>query len=275
MDLLGYVFMQRALLEAVLVGGICALAGVFVVLNGLSFIGAGISHSAFGGIALGFLLGTDPVLTALVFVLLVTLGIGEVKERSILQHDTIVGIFFAATMAFGVLAIGLLKGTYIDVFGYLFGNILALTAADLWQSAILAAAILALVLLLYKELVAITFDREFSRVIGIPVRALSTLLLVMIAVSIVLSVKSVGIVLVSALIVTPAATARLLTRSFPAMLLCSTIVGIGSSVLGLFLSVWFDISSGAAMVLTSTAVFFVSWLGHHLWTTKAGLPPTS
>lgn len=259
-ELLSHTFMQRALIEAVLVGGICALIGVYVVLNGLSFIGAGISHSTFAGVAIGLLLGINPLITALLFSTAVALSIGWVSEKTDLKHDTSVGIFFAATMAFGVLLIGMMKDFYVDVFSYLFGNILALTAADIWISLGMTLLIGAMIILLYKEFLALSFDAEIASVMGLPVRTLHYLLLVLIALTVVLSVKSVGVVLVSALIVTPAAAAYQLTVSFRRMMLLSVIIGIGSAVSGLLLSYWIDVPSGAGIVLVATLVFFASWL---------------
>ncbi len=260
MDILSHTFMQRALIEAVLVGGVCALIGVYVVLNGLSFIGAGISHSTFAGVGMGLLLGIDPVWTALLFSTGVAVSIGAVSERSALSHDTAVGIFFAATMALGVLLISLMDNYYVDIFSYLFGNILALTAGDIWMSAGMAALIAAIIALLFKEFLALSFDAELAGVMGLPVRSLRYLLLVLMALTVVLSVKSVGIVLVSALIVTPAAAAQQLTRSFKRMMLLSVVFGAGSSVAGLLLSYWINVPSGAGIVLVATLVFFVAWL---------------
>lgn len=258
-ELFSHTFMQRALLEAVLIGGICAVIGVYVVLNGLSFIGAGISHSTFAGVAIGLLIGVDPLITALLFSSLVALSIGWVSERTDLKNDTSVGIFFAATMALGVLLIGFLKDYYVDVFSYLFGNILALTATDLWISLVMTAIVVLVVTALFKELLALSFDAEVAAVMGLPVRLLHYLLLLLIALTVVLSVKAVGVVLVSALIVTPAAAAYQLTVSFRRMMLLSVIIGIGSSVGGLLLSYWIDFPSGAGIVLIATLVFFLSW----------------
>ena len=255
--------MQRALIEAVLVGGVCALIGVYVVLNGLSFIGAGISHSTFAGVGFGLLLGVDPVWTALLFSTGVAVSIGAVSERSELSNDTAVGIFFAATMALGVLLISLMDNYYVDIFSYLFGNILALTTGDLWLSAGMAALIAVIIALLYKEFLALSFDAQLANVMGLPVRRLRYLLLVLMALTVVLSVKSVGIVLVSALIVTPAAAAQQLTRSFNRMLLLSVLFGIASSVAGLLLSYWINVPSGAGIVLVTTVVFFASWAVAH------------
>ncbi len=259
-DLLSHTFMQRALIEAVLVGGICAVIGVYVVLNGLSFIGAGISHSTFAGVVIGLLLGIDPLVTALLFSTAVAVSIGWVSEKTDLKHDTSVGIFFAATMALGVLLIGFLKDYYVDVFSYLFGNILALTSTDLWVSLVMTLLIAGIVFALFKEFLALSFDAEVAAVMGLPVRLLHYLLLVLIALTVVLSVKSVGVVLVSALIVTPAAAAYQLTVNFRRMMLLSVLIGVGSSLSGLLLSYWIDFPSGAGIVLIATVVFFLSWM---------------
>ena len=260
MTLFEYPFMTRALIEAVLIGTACAVIGVYVVLNGLSFIGAGISHSTFAGVALGLLLGVEPVFGALVFSTIVALSIGYVSEKAELKRDTSVGIFFAATMAFGILLIGFMDDYYVDVFSYLFGNLLALSTADLWFSAILLLIILSTVGLLYKEFLALSFDAEMAKVMGLPVRSLFYILLVLISLTVVLSVKAVGVVLVSALIVTPAAAAQQLTKNFHRMMLYAVLAGVFSSVTGLLISYYVNVPSGAAIVLIATSVFFLAWL---------------
>jgi ABC-type Mn2+/Zn2+ transport system permease subunit len=260
MEMFGYTFMQHALLEAVIIGALCAVIGVYVVLNSLSFIGAGISHAAFGGIALGILIGVDPVLSALLFCVGVALSIGAVSERGALKHDTAVGIFFASTMALGVVLISLQKGYVLDLFSYMFGNILAITKGDLLLSAVTALVIFAVVIALWKEFLAMSFDRELAHVMGLPARGLYYLLLVLMSVTIVISMKSVGIVLVSALLVTPAASAHQLTKTFGGMMALSLAFGVGSSVAGLILSYMVNIPSGACIVLVATTVFFLSWL---------------
>lgn len=259
-DILSYTFMQRALASSVLIGAMCAVVGVYVVLRGLSFIGAGIAHASFGGVALGFLLGLNPVLTAIAFCLVTAWGIGFVTRRGEVKEDTAIGVFFASTMALGILFIGLMRGYNVDLFGYLFGSVLAVTAADLWISGGLALAVLLVVGLLYKELLFITFDPEMAEAAGLPVAKLYFLLLSLIALTIVLSIKVVGIILVSALIVTPAAAAYQLTDDFRRMMALSVLLGVGSALVGLFLSYWLDIASGATIVLTATVVFFLAAL---------------
>jgi len=258
LELLSYTFMQRALAAGALIGALCAVIGVYVVLKGLSFIGAGIAHASFGGVALGFVLGVNPVLTAIVFCLLTAWGIGLASHKGRIKEDTAVGIFFASTMALGILLVGLTRGYNVDLFGYLFGSILAVTPQDVWATIGLGAMVLVVVGLLFKELLFITFDPEMAEVTGVPAEKLYFLLLSLIAVTIVISIKVVGIVLVSALIVTPAAAAYQLTENFRRMMVLSVVFGVGSTVGGLLLSYWLNTASGATIVLLATLAFFAA-----------------
>lgn len=260
MEILGYTFMQRALWSATLIGALCALIGVYVVLRSMSFIGAGIAHASFGGVALGFILGVNPFFTTVIFCTLTAWAIAFVSEGQKIREDTAVGIFFASTMAFGVLLIGLMRGYNVDLYGYIFGNILAVSRFDLYTSLILGVVVLGLIVLFYKEFLLLTFDPEMARVVGLPVRTLNLLMLTLVALTVVLSIKSVGVVLVSALIVTPAASAFLLTDDFKKMMWISVGIGVGGSWLGLFLSTWLNVASGAAIVMTVTLIFFLCFL---------------
>jgi len=260
MEILGYTFMQRALWSATLIGALCALIGVYVVLRSMSFIGAGIAHASFGGVALGFILGVNPFFTTVLFCTLTAWAIAFVSEGQKIREDTAVGIFFASTMAFGVLLIGLMRGYNVDLYGYIFGNILAVSRFDLYSSLILGVMVLGLIVLFYKEFLLLTFDPEMARVVGLPVRTLNLLMLTLVALTVVLSIKSVGVVLVSALIVTPAASAFLLTDDFKKMMWISVAIGVGGSWLGLFLSTWLNVASGAAIVMTVTLIFFLCFL---------------
>jgi ABC-type Mn2+/Zn2+ transport system permease subunit len=259
-ELLGYQFMQRALLAGILIGIVCAVIGTYVVLKGLSFIGAGIAHASFGGVALGFILNINPVLTAVFFCLGTAWGIGLVARRGRIREDTAVGIFFASTMALGVLIIGLMKVYNVELWGYLFGDILALSAPDVRIVAGLSAAVLLLVGMFFKELLFVTFDAEMAAVTGVPAARIYFLLISLIALTVVLSIKTVGIVLVSALLVTPAAAAYQLTESFRRMMVLSVVIGVGSTVGGLLLSYRLNTASGATIVLLSTLAFFASLL---------------
>lgn len=258
MTILQYAFMQRALIAAVLIGGACALIGVYVVLRGLAFIGSGIAHASFGGVALGYLLGWNLTLSALGFCLAVAVGIGWVSRRGRVREDTAIGVFFSSTMALGVLIIGLLRGYNVDLFGYLFGSILAVTPGDLWWTVGLSLAVLATIRLFFKELLITTFDPGTARAMGMRVDALHFLLLGLLAIIVVVSIKVVGIVLVSALIVTPAAAAYQWAEDFVPMMGLSVAIGVSSAVGGLFISYWLNTASGASIVLLSTLVFFAA-----------------
>jgi ABC-type Mn2+/Zn2+ transport system permease subunit len=258
MELLSYHYMQRALFAGTLIGIVCAVIGTYVVLKGLSFIGAGIAHASFGGVALGFYLNLNPVLTAVIFCLATAWGIGLVSRKGRVKEDTAVGIFFASTMALGILLIGLMRGYNVDLFGYLFGSILAVSRDDVWITLGLGAAVLLLVLLFFKELLFVTFDAEMAAVTGVPAARIYFLLITLIALTVVLSIKVVGIVLVSALLVTPAAAAYQLTENFRRMMLLSILIGVSSTVGGLLLSDRLNTASGATIVLLSTLIFFIA-----------------
>jgi ABC-type Mn2+/Zn2+ transport system permease subunit len=252
--------MQRALIAGTLIGAVCAIIGTYVVLKGLSFIGAGIAHASFGGVALGFFLKLNPVLTAVFFCLGTAWGIGLVSRKGQVKEDTAVGIFFASTMALGILIIGFIKGYNVDLFGYLFGSILAVSGDDIWITVGLSAAVLILVLLFFKELLFVVFDAEMAAVTGVPAARIYFLLISLIALTVVLSIKVVGIVLVSALLVTPAAAAYQLTENFRRMMLLSILIGVASTVGGLLLSYELGTASGPTIVLLSTLIFFISAL---------------
>jgi ABC-type Mn2+/Zn2+ transport system permease subunit len=255
-ELLGFAFMQRALLAGALIGAVCAIIGVYVVLKGLSFIGAGIAHASFGGVALGFILGINPILTAIAFCLATAWSIGLVARKIQVKEDTAIGIFFASTMALGILFIGVMRGYNIDLFGYLFGNILAVGEQDIWITLGLGIGVLVVVGLFFKELMFVTFDAEMAEVTGVPAGKVFFLLISLIALTIVLSIKVVGIVLVSALIVTPAAAAYQLTEDFRRMMALAVVIGVGSAAGGLLLSYPLNTASGSTIVLLATLVFF-------------------
>jgi zinc transport system permease protein len=251
-------FMVRALVAGVLVSILLSMLGFFVVLRKMSFIGVGIAHAAFGGVALGQLLGVPVFLFASVFSVAAGLGIGAVTRRGKIKEDTAIGIFFAAGMALGVLFLALKPGYTSDIMSYLFGSILAVSAADLWIIGIVALIILTLLTLFFKGFLATSFDAELARASGIPETFLFYLLLGMVSVGIVASIKIVGIVLVSALLVLPAATARQWSRRYGVVLVLSLLFGLAYTVGGLMLSYWLDIPSGAAIVILGVLVFLLS-----------------
>ena len=255
-DLLSYGFMQRALLAGVLAGLLCGVLGFFVVLKRLSFIGVGISHSAFGGIAIGIVLGVEPLVAAAVFATLVAWGIGWLSRAGRLHEDTSIGILFSSTMALGVALISLSHAYQVDLFGYLFGNILSVSPRDLGLLAAIALFALAGVGLLFKEFLFVAFDEEVARASGLPVTALSFLLLTCLALAVVAAIRVVGIILVEALLVIPAALGYQLAQGYRTMLCISVLSAVLSAVAGLFISYFFNVAAGATIVLVLTVVFF-------------------
>ena len=260
MDLLQFAFMQRALAAGVLIGLLCAVVGTYVVHKGLSFMGAGIAHASFGGVALGVWLGIHPLLSALVFCLAVGLGIAWLSLNTQVREDTAIGIFFASTMALGILVIGLIQGYRQDLFGYLFGSILSVSAADLWIILACAALVLVLLWLFGKDLLFVIFDAEGAAVSGLSANGLYYLLIALVTLTVVVSIKVVGIVLVSALLITPAAAASQLSERFGRILVYAAGISVASTLAGLLLSYAWDTASGATIVMVVTAVFLLTSL---------------
>ncbi len=257
-DLLSYGFMQRALLAGVLVGVLCGVLGFFVVLKRLSFIGVGISHSAFGGIAIGVLCGVEPLLAAAVFASGVAWGIGWLSRKGRLHEDTAIGILFSSAMALGVALISLSRAYQVDLFGYLFGNILAVSSSDLWMLAAICLTVLAAVSLLFKELLFLAFDEEVARANGLPVTPLYFLLLTCLALAVVAAIRVVGLILVEALLVIPAAIGYQLARGYRAMLGISAASAVLAAIAGLFVSYFLNVAAGATIVLVLAAFFFLA-----------------
>jgi len=253
-------FMQNAFLGGLLVSLVCGLLSVFIVLRRMAFVGAGISHSAFGGVALGFLLQVDPFWTGLLFSILVAFLIESIHSRGRIEEDTAIGIFFAASMALGVIFLHFSKTYNADIFGILFGNILSIGPTQLMQVTVVALIVLLFLGCFYKELVFISFDEEMAWVSGIPVKTLRYLLLAVLALVIIVAIYLVGIILVSALLVIPAAVARNLTHHIRKMLLVSAGVAVGSTLGGLELSYRIDLPSGSTIVIILALLFFLSTL---------------
>lgn len=258
-DILAYDFMQRALLAGIFAGILCSYVAFFVVLKRLAFVGVGISHSAFGGVAIGLFLGIDPVLTGGIFAVLVAWAIGFASRHGNIHEDVSIGVFFSVAMAFGITLVGLIKGYYVDLFSFLFGNILAVNVQDLWVLAGSGGVVILLLNIFFKELLFMCFDEEMAMANGIPVNFLHYLLLTCIAVTVVVAVKVVGVILASALLVIPAAAAYELTRNFRLMLVISVAAGILSAVGGLCLSYYFNLPSGSTIVLLAGALFLAAF----------------
>ena len=263
-EFLSYEFGRRALLAGLIVGLGCAVLAFFVVLRRMAFVGVGISHAALGGVALGVLLGVDPLVAALVFSVAVAWLIGAIGGRGRLSEETAIGIFFPTAMALGVALMARTPDYRQSLLGYLFGNILLVRDVDLVLAAVLVGSALVTTMLLFKELLFISVDEETARAAGLPAERLRYLLLTLIAVTIVSAIKVVGIVLVSAFLVIPAATAQLIAPSMRTMLLLSVAVAVLSVVGGLWISWVADLPSGAAIVLVAAAFFVLTMLGQRV-----------
>jgi ABC-type Mn2+/Zn2+ transport system permease subunit len=258
LDLLTYDFMQRSLLAAAMVGGLCSVIGVFVVLRGLAFLGAGTAHAAFAGVALGYLMSWPPLLMAILFGLATVWITGWVEEKGRMKLDVSIGILYTATMALAILFIGLMKTYNAEIYGYLFGNVLAVTSEELLTIAGLSIVVIGAIVLFSKELYFIAFDQEMAEASGVPARRIFFLLLTLIALTVVISLKTVGAILVFAMILIPASTAYQLTHSLSTLTWYSVLIGITCSVGGVLISSYWDIPSGPAIVLLATVLFFVA-----------------
>lgn len=259
LEVLQYQFMQNALLAGLLAAVACGIVGVYVVVKKIVFISGGIAHASFGGIGLGYLLGINPVLGAMAFTVASSLGIGLVIRRTRLPEDTAIGILWAMGMALGIIFIGLAPGYAPDLFSYLFGNILTVPFFDLMLILILDMVIIALVALLYKEFLYLSFDEEFSTVSGVPTEGLYLLLLCLVALTVVVLIRVVGIILVIALLTIPAALARQFTHSLKKMMLLAILAGVFFTFSGLWISYVLNLASGATIILVSGTTLFISF----------------
>jgi manganese/iron transport system permease protein len=258
LDPLAYDFFLRALVAAALVGLACAVVGTFMVLRGFAFMGDALSHAAFPGVVVAYLLRGPFYLGAAVAAVATALAIGWVSRRGGLRSDTAIGVLFAGMFALGVFLFSLIPNYVGDLFGFLFGEVLGIGVGDLIALVLLTAGVLAVVAVLWKELLYSTFDPLGAAASGLPVERLDYLFLALIALTIVVSLQSVGIILVVAMLVTPAATAQLVTRSFGRLVATSAGIGVLAPIVGLYLSFWVNSASGATIVLVETAVFAVT-----------------
>jgi manganese/iron transport system permease protein len=254
---LGTMIFIRALVASALVGVVCAVVGTYVVLRGIAFIGDAVAHAGFPGVVAAYMLGIPFYIGAAVAAVSTALAIGWVTKRAGIRQDTAIGVLFAGTFALGVFMFSAIKGYVADLFGFLLGNVLAIGATDLVALLVLGTGVVVVVALLWKELLYATFDPLGAAASGIPVDRLEYLFLALVALTIVVSLQAVGIILVVAMLITPAATAQLVTVRFTRLMLVAALVGIASSIAGLYLSYWLDVASGATIVLVQTATFLV------------------
>jgi ABC-type Mn2+/Zn2+ transport system permease subunit len=257
---LSYPFMVRALLAAIMVGVLCPVVGSYMVLKGLSFFGDALAHAILPGVVLTFLLGWPMAIGALASALIAAFLIGVISQRSTLQEDTAIGIVFAGAFALGVAMLSTATNYAVDLTHILFGDVLGVSQTDLWVILALGAVVLGAIVILYKEFLVLTFDPVLALVLRLPATGLRYLLLGLIALTVVTSLQTVGIALVLAMLVTPAATARIITRRLPAMMAVAAALGVISNVTGLYISYYLNIASGPTMVLVATLFFGLVFL---------------
>ncbi len=254
---LTYPFMQRGLLAAIIVGVVCAVIGSYVVLRGLAFMGDALAHAVLPGIAVAFLVGRNILVGAFLAAIITALGIGLVQRQGRLREDSAVGIMFVGAFALGILLISSMRSYSVDLTHILFGDVLAVSLQDLAMMSALGVSILVIVLLLYKEFLLVSFDPIMAATTGLPVTWLNNGLLILLSLTIVTGLQVVGNILVVAMLIAPAATAYQLTDELWHMMLLSVVFGVVSAIVGLYLSFWLGVASGAAIVLTAVIMFFV------------------
>jgi manganese/iron transport system permease protein len=271
---LAFPFFVRALVASAIVGLVCAVVGSYMVLRGLAFMGDALSHSAFPGVVAAYLLKGPFYLGAAIAAVGTALAIGWVTRRGQLRGDTAIGVLFAGMFALGIFLFSLIPNYVGDLFGFLFGEVLGIGVGDLIALTGLAIVVLAIVALLWKELLYATFDPLGAAASGLPVVRLDYLFLALIALTIVISLQAVGIILVVAMLVTPAATGQILSQSFGRLVAVAIVIGIVSPIVGLYLSYWLNAASGATIVLVETAVFVAALLWKGRSSKRAAVRPT-
>ncbi len=259
-EALHYEFMRNALLAGILVSVACGVIGVFVVVNRRVFVSGGIAHAAYGGVGLGYLLGFSPVVGALLFSLGAALAMGSVRRATGERGDTLIGVMWAMGMALGVVFVDLAAGYKADLMSYLFGSILTVPRGDLWIMAALDLVILASIGFLYKEFVAMAYDETFVAVRNVPVTALDLLLTCLTALTVVMSMRVVGLILVIALLTIPAAISIRFVRGMHRVMIVAVVLGTLFTCAGLWLSYVWNLTSGASIILVAGAAYIAALL---------------
>lgn len=260
MEILQFDFMRNALLVGLLVSIACGMIGTYVVVKRIVFISGGISHTAYGGIGLGYYLGFNPILGATLFTIVSALGMGLVQQRSSQRQDTVIGVMWAVGMALGIVFVKLSPGYTADLMSYLFGSILTVPQRDILFIILLDLLIIATVFRYFEEFKAVAFDEEFARVSGLRVEFFNILLLILVALTVVVMIRAVGIILVIALLTIPSAIAGEYSRGLKGMMGLSVVLGIIFTTAGLYLSYLFDLPSGATIILVAAAGYILALL---------------
>ncbi len=257
---LSYSFMQRGLLAGMMVGVLCAVLGTYVVLRGMAFLGDALAHAILPGVAVAYLMGGNLLLGALVAAAVVALGIGYFSKNGAIKEDTAIGILFSAALSLGVAMISSIRSFAVDLSHILFGNVLGVSPSDLLLTFALGAIVLLTVVLLYRPFMVLSFDPVLAATLRLPTVLLQNIMMMLLAVTVVISLQTVGVGLAAAMLVTPAAAAYMLTRRLSTMMIISALIGALSSLIGLFLSYYLNIVSGSAIVLTATVFFLIIFL---------------
>ncbi|WP_332690982.1 metal ABC transporter permease [Halalkalibacter lacteus] len=250
-----YTYLQQALVAAILVGIICGVIGCFIILRGMALMGDAISHAVLPGVVIAYMIGASFFVGATITGVLTALAIGYVSQNSRIKDDSAIGIMFTAAFALGIVLITGLRGTGVDLWHILFGNVLAVSRSDLFVTVGIGAFVLLMIVIFYRPLLLSTFDPIMAKATGVPVHLIHYLLMLLLSLVTVASLKTVGIVLVVAMLITPGATAYLLTDRLPVMLMLSAMFGVVSAVVGMYYSVIYDVASGASIVLVASTLF--------------------
>lgn len=258
-EIFQYPFMQKAIVAAVLISVACGVVGSYVVIKRIVSLSGAISHAAFGGVGMGYFLGVNPVLAAIPFSIVSAMAIGGVRQVAKISEDTAIGILWSVGMAIGVIFINLTPGYAPDLFSYLFGSILTVSNSDLLIMLVLDLIIVAVVYIFRREFLAVSFDEEFSSVTGVHALGIYLLLLALVALSVVVLIKAVGVILLIALFTIPAAIAKQYSYNIRNLMILATVIGIILTTTGLILSYIFDLASGATIVMVLAAAFAISY----------------
>ncbi len=256
-DFFNYGFIQRALLAGSFIGIVCSILGVLLILRRLSLIGDGLAHVTFGGIAVGLLLKQHPIYIAIPIVTLSSLGILKLMEKAKIYGDAAIGIVSSFGIAAGIIIVSMAGGFNIDLFSFLFGNILSISKTEVIISIILSLSVLLIISFFYNEYFSITFDEEFAKISGINIKKLNSLLVILTGITVVLTMKVVGIMLTSSLLILPAVTSLQLGKSFKSTIVISSAVAIFSVVIGIYFSVIINFPTGASTILVNFFFFFI------------------
>ncbi|MFD0871379.1 metal ABC transporter permease [Paenibacillus residui] len=257
--IMNYGFMQKALLTSIMVGIICGVIGCFIILRGMALMGDAISHAVLPGVAISYMLGINFFIGAVITGILTAVGIGFVSQNSRIKNDISIGIMFTFAFALGIILITLLKSS-TDLYHILFGNVLAVRASEMWFTLIIGIVVIGTIYLFYKELLVSTFDPTMSAAYGLPNRLIHYILMTLLTMVTVASLQTVGIILVVAMLITPAATAYLLTNRLWIMIYLSSLFGVISSIAGMYISYVYNLASGASIVIVATVLFFAAFM---------------